>query len=1222
MEYQSDGLQRRGYEGNRPETPEQEATPQDSDASPASESPTRSTLQLVAQEASRVSSLSEHMTDDVPRSVQANFAGDFIASMKAHNRHGIVAAESPERRISGPEMDTIIAEEMYADGLSDGESDVWNPEEEEEGHSIMPGHDGLSSTIAQPDDTVVDDVPCLTGSPSIVDSVTPRIQAFAKLEFDDGEFYMNTYSVELGRDLSAARIAHGRDYEDSQLSETRRRRPSDSGGELSPVSKKSQREGGRHLAGSVISESGGIIGAGSQDVEPPRRKSKGKKSKSTSSSSQQLSRKGSMVVQKVHTDYQSLAMWTGPDGESGIDSLPPPDACPLIPIHPPAVAEGIHAGHKSISRRHVRIAFNFEKRLFEVIIIGRNGAFVEDQWLPEGNVQPLKSGNLIQIGGVSVRFLLPDVALGETGAETNTRSSRVPSGMMSFEFEDGMGESDQIPSDSEDSSSEDVDDESNEDVDEESNDDDDDDEEEEQEEDDDDGRMHRRGGETEEAHIEDNSAEEEPEVLPPPKIRGKPKAKAKSKVKMKPKPKPKPKPKLKAITIPEPNPEPAPPIPKRRGPGRPPKNGVISKREQALLIRIAKEEAKAAALKESGAPPDTAKGKALKDVNLEGGLVQPSTGKRKYTKRKSKDVQPGELNGARESTEHTDSVPPEQTVAPKPPKEKKPPKPPRSPSPVYDESTMTPEQLAKPQSSYVVLIHEALTNSKTGAMSLPQIYRAIERRYPFYKLRVQTTGWQSSVRHNLSQHAAFRKIERDGKGWMWGLVPEISIEKEKKRRPSPPTLPQQHYYQPNPQMMQHPYQYAGMSPHNGHIPPMHHPPYGVAPGQRPLAPPGTLPHSLVPHGLALPFVNTQADTSSTYQSPYQSSPPIQSQLPAQPQPQPQPAQPFCPAQPPPSAPPAQSPQFPYTNGYNGYYTPNFHQPPASTPLNTKNHPPHPPPSPTPYSQHPLNPLPSRPPNTNNNAPPTTNAINPEVLQAITKFKTVLINSMSDNPRREALVSSAIARTLNPQLPSATKAAEDEHPQEKAIMQALSRMLDDLNKKTHVAQAQDSQPPPPTVTTSFIPQQQQPTSTTPNPHVHSQPPPTPQQQGPQAHLVQLLQQIGNRPGASTPPPNELNLPVSTSGSVPQPSNPPTSLMQSRPDPPNEAASGADAPPIPAIPDPPPSVSAAPESTSSGDVLPPNENVNGKRTLSKDNDERTEVAKRVDLGVRESRDSLVI
>ena len=250
--------------------------------------------------------------------------------------------------------------------------------------------------------------------------------------------------------------------------------------------------------------------------------------------------------------------------------------------------------------------------------------------------------------------------------------------------------------------------------------------------------------------------------------------------------------------------------------------------------------------------------------------MQPN-GKRKYTKRKraggTEDQQV-----VRESTEKTESVPPDQgppvTAPPKPIKEKKPTKPPRSPSPVFDESKMTPEQLAKPQSSYVVLIHEALTNSMTGQMSLPQIYRAIERRYPYYKLRVQTQGWQSSVRHNLSQHPAFQKIERDGKGWMWGLVPDVSIEKEKKRRGTPPPVSQQPYFQPG-RMMQHPFQYPGIPAPNGHMPP--HMPGGPYGSYLPV-PPGRMPYLPPPRpGFPLPLASAQGE--STYRSPYQSNPP-------------------------------------------------------------------------------------------------------------------------------------------------------------------------------------------------------------------------------------------------------------------------------------------------------------------------------------------------------------
>ena len=104
----------------------------------------------------------------------------------------------------------------------------------------------------------------------------------------------------------------------------------------------------------------------------------------------------------------------------------------------------------------------------------------------------------------------------------------------------------------------------------------------------------------------------------------------------------------------------------------------------------------------------------------------------------------------------------------------------RSPSPEIKEADLPPELLAKPTCSYVVMIHEAIVNSAEKVLSLPQIYKAIETKYPYYKFVVSTNGWQSSVRHNLGQHKAFYKVDRAGKGWLWGVVDGVGIEKEKK----------------------------------------------------------------------------------------------------------------------------------------------------------------------------------------------------------------------------------------------------------------------------------------------------------------------------------------------------------------------------------------------------------------------------------------------------------
>lgn len=774
-------------------------------------------------------------------------------------------------------------------------------------------------------------------SASLADEEEHQIQAYAKLEFDDGEFYMMTYAVELGRDIHAARQAFERDLEvrDGASSKSRKHSPSNGGGSI--VSDGIKQENGHTVANGLASETGGVVteNHGSQLLSRLRRK----KSRSSGTSSRHLSRKSSMQRPVSRVDYNQLAMDELMDRSGmtgfGPELMPPPDTVPLIPIHPPQVMDGAGA-HKSISRKHIRIAFNFEKHLFEVEVIGRNGCYVDENFYYAEAVVELHNGSILQIGGVGVRFVLPDVPEGATGAEVGERLDPLFGGKTSFDMVD-----------------------SNED-----------------------------NGEQGDGMDDEDDVKEEDESEPA-MVSTRAKAKKKS--------------------------ETATTSTTRKGPGRPPKNGIISKREQALLAKQAREDIKSGGRKASHPVDGRGKGKSAKEVHVkkQDDNLQ-ANGKRKYTKRK----RAGGLedqHAVRESTEQTDSAPPEQALAaalpPKPAKEKKPPKPPRSPSPVYDESTMTPEQLAKPQSSYVVLIHEALTNSKTGAMSLPQIYRAIERRYPFYKLRVQTQGWQSSVRHNLSQHPAFQKIERDGKGWMWGLVPEVSIEKEKKRRATPPPASQQHYYpQGPPSMMQHPgYPYPGIPLQNGHMPPA---PYGMRQGMpMPYPPP---PYGRPPH--PLPLVNPQSE--STYQSPYQSTPPPAPQSSRQLQQSSNPSTyigPYAPSLPP-------RPQSSNTNG-----TPSAYQPGQS-------------------------------PSATNGASNGNESSQQDVTQAMAKFKSNFISSMDDKIHAEKLVTSAVNRTLKLQEASSFPGEED--PQERTIMTAFSTMLAELTKKNMEARRRISGTPVP------------------------------------------------------------------------------------------------------------------------------------------------------------------
>lgn len=791
--------------------------------------------------------------------------------------------------------------------------------------------------------------PYLDPAPYIHDLDETRISAFAKLEFEDGEFYMNTHQVILGRDLSAARAAMRRDQED----EKRRIEDDVSGGApFTPVQVKRSES---KYTKSVVSESGGILRDGDDSDPETRRKRRSrkasKKSKSTGSSSHDHSRRNSIQQNGLITyQAQSQVRRQAPEtaGAVPVDPTslrPSPHDCPLVGIHPPAITPA--SGYKAISRKHVKIAYNSEKHLFEAHIIGRNGAFVDDEFRYHNDVIQLKSGSRLQIGGVVVRFVLPDVAIGETGAEQkadyeeNVYADRYSEGgkEMSFDFEDTPRDGVVLEETSEEELSEEIG---------------------EPLEDESDGLADEDGEQLENGYLSEMEEMEEDERGDDRKLDAS----------------------LPNLQV---RPE------KKRGPGRPPKNGIMSKREQQLVKREALAQAQAQAQQKAqktvpqaaGPVPQKNKvGRPRKHPKQPTPEVQRE--KRKYTKRKPKE--PKDPNVKQEGSGE------DQPAKEKKEKKEKPPKPPRSPSPTFNEADLTPEQLAKPQANYVSLIFDALSNSATGQMSLPQIYRAIMRKYPFFVLKTTTNGWQSSVRHNLSQHHAFRKVERDGKGWMWAIVDGSTIEKEKKKKVSPPpqlTPGHMHHQQilqagHPPHMMQgHPYGPGMMGP-PGY--PMHQMPPNMHPGQPPQymavphqmhgppPPPGSIPHptGLPPTGFP-PSVPPQlaAPSTGTYSSPYAPKPNPQTA------PQPQPHEP---------RPTTES--RPITQVAN----------PASTPQQQyrQQHPPPPPP------------VQQAPPNPPSGPPPQ----NEKVLKFLETFKTTVIKTLKEKTSNaEAIVDSAVNRTL-------------------------------------------------------------------------------------------------------------------------------------------------------------------------------------------------------------------
>ncbi|EPY52981.1 fork head transcription factor Fhl1 [Schizosaccharomyces cryophilus OY26] len=69
----------------------------------------------------------------------------------------------------------------------------------------------------------------------------------------------------------------------------------------------------------------------------------------------------------------------------------------------------VHLGDtKAISRQHAKIAYSFPNQRFELSVIGKNGAFVDGEFVERGSTVPLHSGTRVQIGQISFSFLLPE----------------------------------------------------------------------------------------------------------------------------------------------------------------------------------------------------------------------------------------------------------------------------------------------------------------------------------------------------------------------------------------------------------------------------------------------------------------------------------------------------------------------------------------------------------------------------------------------------------------------------------------------------------------------------------------------------------------------------------------------------------------------------------------------------------------------------------------------
>lgn len=127
-----------------------------------------------------------------------------------------------------------------------------------------------------------------------------------------------------------------------------------------------------------------------------------------------------------------------------------------------------------------------------------------------------------------------------------------------------------------------------------------------------------------------------------------------------------------------------------------------------------------------------------------------------------------------------------------------------SPAPIYnttydhDESSGNPDlsldsnRDIKPPFSYATLISQAILSSPNNTLTLAQIYSWISSHYSFY--RYAKSGWQNSIRHNLSLNKAFvkvpRKSDEPGKGMKWTIQEEFITDfQNKSRRPGSAQAP-------------------------------------------------------------------------------------------------------------------------------------------------------------------------------------------------------------------------------------------------------------------------------------------------------------------------------------------------------------------------------------------------------------------------------------------------
>lgn len=433
---------------------------------------------------------------------------------------------------------------------------------------------------------------------------------------------------------------------------------------------------------------------------------------------------------------------------------PSPWHVPIIGIHSPG--PNIASKTKAISREHLKIAYNQDEGVFEAIPLHKNGFFCEDVHYKSDKVV-LRCGDRLQIKDIDFRFMINGVERGRTGAEEVVEEEKTShkKGGKKKQTHGGKEMSFEFEQAHGNGQMQDTSDELSD--------------------------LDGSGPDLSDLGDDDEDATDV-------KQEGQGDAA-------------------------DPN---MPQIPKKRGPGRPPKNGIMSKREQRLLKKQQQELAKKSLPEVPPVePPVKRKVGRPRKHPLPDNAANPE--KRKYKPRKPKGEDGAEGSDAERRAREK--------------KEKK--ARPKSPPLELKIEDYTEEQLQKPNKNYGVLIDETLTAAGPDGLTLKQIYKRICQRYPWFYFHTETKGWESSVRHNLIGNEAFRKDETTN---LWSRVPGVELDAGKKRKASSPdrNLAAQNYapyaYPYNAQHMQQQAAAAGYPP--GQVPPGY--PMQGYPGQQPV----------------------------------------------------------------------------------------------------------------------------------------------------------------------------------------------------------------------------------------------------------------------------------------------------------------------------------------------------------------------------------------------------